>query len=300
MNRRRFLKQTAAALAGSALARGGFAQATSAGPAGAAAAEMVSGELAIDFDSAGPVIPENFNGLSYELAQLTDPNFFAPGNKELIALFRLLSPVGVLRLGGNSSETCWLKVDDSTGPPEAPKVNGPADQHWMPTELFEIKTQAVDNLGAFMQATGWQLIYGLNFGHSSPERLAREAQYIAGKVAKSMLYFQIGNEPDFYSSANNRTRPANWGFNDYLQEWLACAAAILQRVPDAKFGGPDVGSTSNWVPQFIRGASAKLGGHLVAASGHYYAEGPPDDPQVTTARLLRARPADGAEHEVRL
>jgi len=48
-----------------------------------------------------------------------------------------------------------------------------------------------------------------------------------------MLYFQIGNEPDFYHSANNRTRPANWGFKDYMQEWLACADAILKKVPGA-------------------------------------------------------------------
>jgi hypothetical protein len=157
----------------------------------------------------------------------------------------------------------------------------------MPTQLFQIVPKAVDNLGDFMKATGWQLIYGLNFGHSSPDRLSREAEYVAAKVGKSMLYFQIGNEPDFYRNANNKTRPAGWGFKDYIQEWLACADAILKKVPDAKFGGPDVGSSSNWIPQFIPAASERLGKRLVAVSGHYYAEGPPDDPKVTTERLLR-------------
>ena len=71
--------------------------------------------------------------------------------------------------------------------------------------------------------------------------------------------------------------------------WLL-AEAIQQRVPNANFGGPDVGSSSNWISQFIPAASEKLGSHLVAISGHYYAEGPPDDPKVTTERLLRTNP----------
>ena len=78
-----------------------------------------------------------------------------------------------------------------------------------------------------------------------------------------------------------------------MQEWLACAKAILAKVPDAKFGGPDVGSSSNWITQFIPAAAKELGDHLVAVSGHYYAEGPPDDPKVTTARLLRSSPQIG-------
>ena len=113
---------------------------------------------------------------------------------------------------------------------------------------------------------------------------------MASKVGKQLLYFQIGNEPDFYHNSNNKTRPANWGFADYLEEWKQYADAINQRVPRANFGGPDVGSSSNWIPQFIRGASEKLGSHLATVTGHYYAEGPPDDPKVTTARLLATNP----------
>src|SRR5262245_19556506 len=152
MDRRQFLVHSAGIVAGSVVAARSFAQAVASG-AGESASESVSGELIIDVGAPGHLIPENYTGLSYELAQLTDPNFFAATNKELIALFRLLSPLGVLRLGGNSSETCWLKVDASTEPPEMPKVDSPADQHWMPTQLFQIGPQAVDNLGDFMRAT---------------------------------------------------------------------------------------------------------------------------------------------------
>ena len=285
MNRRKFLLGSAGFIGSAMICRQGFGQRS--------AAASVPGQLTIALDSPSHLIPANYTGLSYELAQLTNPNFFAASNRQLVALFRLLSPRGVLRLGGNSSESCWLKVEPTTTAPELPPVAGPVSEHWMPRELFAIPPEAIDQLAGFLRATGWQLIYGLNFGHSSPDRLAREAEFVAARVGDSLLYFQVGNEPDFYSAPNNRTRPPDWGFSDYLTEWTACAAAIAQRVPGAKFGGPDVGASSKWIAQFIPAAAPKLGSRLVAVSGHYYAEGPPDDPKVTTERLLRTNPGVG-------
>jgi hypothetical protein len=286
MNRRHFLTGSAAMVAGSLGYARCFGQA---GPP-ALGESAVAGTLEVDLNSSSHLIPLNYNGLSYELAQLTDPNFFAATNQELISLFRQLSPQGVLRLGGNSSESCWFKADASVTAPEFRPAAGPASENWMPNQLFVVTPEAVDHLADFMKATGWQLIYGLSFGHNTPERAAREAEYVASKVGEQLLYFQIGNEPDFYHNTNNKTRPANWGFADYLEEWKQCADAISQRAPRANFGGPDVGSSSNWIPQFIRGASEKLGSHLATVTGHYYAEGPPDDPKVTTARLLATNP----------
>jgi hypothetical protein len=294
MNRRNFLLGSAGFLATSVICRKAFGQGAPPGVAVDPANASVAGQLSIALDSPSHLVPENFTGLSYELAQLTDPGFFAAGNRELVALFCLLSPHGVLRVGGNSSESCWLKVESTTTAPELPPVSGPVSEHWMPRQLFMIPPEAIDGLAGFLRATGWQLIYGLNFGHSSPDRLAREAEFVANRVHDSLLYFQIGNEPDLYSSPTNRTRPAGWGFDDYLREWTACADAISRRVPDAKFGGPDVARSSKWITQFIPAAAARLGPRLVAASGHYYAEGPPDDPRVTTERLLRTNPEIGA------
>jgi hypothetical protein len=287
MNRRRFLFDVSA-MAGAAIS---YSTCCARAVQSAPDSSVVSGELTVDLNSDSHLIPANYNGLSYELAQLTDPRFFATSNKELIALFCLLSPQGVLRLGGNSSESCWFKADDSLAPPEFRPADGQNVENWMPKELFAIAPEAIDHLADFLNDTGWQLIYGLNLGHSSPERAAREAEYVASKVKDRLLYFQIGNEPDFYHNANNKTRPANWGFADYLAEWTQYADAITERVPQAKFGGPDVGSSSNWIPQFARGAAEKVGARLTTVTGHYYAEGPPDDPKVTTARLLRTNPA---------
>jgi hypothetical protein len=286
MNRRKFLLSSAGFIATSVICRKALGQGAARDQAGA----PVAGRLSVALDSPSHRVPENFTGLSYELAQLADPRFFSAGNGELVALFRLLGPRGVLRVGGNSSESCWLKVDPATTAPVLPTVPGPVSEHWMPRQPTMIPPEAIDELAGFLRATGWQLIYGLNFGHSSPDRLAREAEFVANRVHGSLLYFQIGNEPDLYSTPTNRTRPPNWGFDDYLGEWTACADAISGRVPDARFGGPDVARSSKWITQFIPSAAARLGSRLVAASGHYYAEGPPDDPRVTTERLLRTNP----------
>ena len=104
MNRRNFLTTFAATAAASSLR--GFAQTPLATP-----------HLEIEA-ATGPTIPLNFTGLSYETAQLANPDFFSPVNKVLVEDFRGLSPQGVLRLGGNTSEfTRWSPEDSSAPPP---------------------------------------------------------------------------------------------------------------------------------------------------------------------------------------
>ena len=105
------------------------------------------------------------------------------------------------------------------------------------------------------------------------------------KAGSDLEFFQIGNEPDFYRDANNGTRPPGWGFADYVSEWTSFANAITAKAPGARFGGPDVGASSDWITRFCD-AAPDSGPRLVALTGHYYAEGPPNDPRVTTERLL--------------
>jgi hypothetical protein len=235
-------------------------------------------------------VPLTYNGLSYELAQLTDQRFFSAANRDLVAHFRLLSPHGVLRIGGNTSEFCWFQADASTPEPKLRIPPGKLEENWMPHRLFAIRPEAIDALAGFLQATGWKLIYGLNFGNSTPERDATEASYVAHAIGERLEFFQIGNEPDYYQDANNGTRPPGWGFADYLREWASFAQAIAARVPAARFGGPDVGASSDWVTRFGAEVPAPVSARLAALTGHYYAEGPPNDPRVTTTRLLAGNP----------
>jgi hypothetical protein len=235
-------------------------------------------------------MPADYTGLSYETSQLSEPDFFSASNKSLVALFRLLSQQGVLRLGGNSSDFCWWETSASCVAPAMPPPAGPVEQNWMPHELTAITPEAIGQLEAFLAATGWSLIYGLNFGTGTPQRAAEEAAYVAKKIGPRLQYFQIGNEPEYYRNRNNGLRPPDWNFADYFGQWLQFARAVLSRVPAAKLGGPDVGSSADWVASFARQARLELGDAVVACTGHYYAMGPPDDSSVTIDRLLQTDP----------
>jgi hypothetical protein len=234
-------------------------------------------------------VPLDFLGFSYETAELADTTFFAADNQGLISLFRMLTPQGVLRLGGNSSEFCWWKATADAQPPPLP-ASAHGEANWMPHKFTAIEPVAIDHLRQFLDATGWNAIYGLNLGTGTPERDATEAAYVAQQLGPRLLYFQIGNEPDLYRHASNGLRPSNWDFDQYLAQWLTFARAVLARVPEARFGGPDVASNPQWVIKFAQEAPKQLPGKIAACTGHYYAEGPPDNPRTTIARLLAADP----------
>ncbi|MGB7265406.1 MAG: glycosyl hydrolase family protein [Terracidiphilus sp.] len=287
MKRRTFLLQAGAAATAAACSKASWAQRDLA----------VAAELTLQEGPQTTPVPLTYNGLSYELAQLTDPQFFSAANRELVAHFRLLSPNGVLRTGGNTSEFCWFQADSATVAPKLRLPPGNLEENWMPHRLFAIWPEAIDALAGFLQATGWKLIYGLNFGNSTPERAAAEAAYVAQAVGERLEFFQIGNEPDLYQNANNGTRPPGWGFADYLKEWTAYAEAIAARVPGARFGGPDVNGSSDWITSFGEEVSAEVRARLTTLTGHYYAEGPPNDPRVTTERLLAGNKKIAGEME---
>ena len=246
-------------------------------------ASLTFGETARD------PVPLDYVGFSYETAQLADPDFFAEDNKKLISLFRSLSDHGVLRIGGNSSEFCWWRARPDDHPPELP-ASAHGDENWMPHRFTAIEPVAIDRLEGFLRATGWNCIYGLNLGVGTPDRDAEEAVYVAKRLGPRLLYFQIGNEPEFYRDSNNRLRPPDWDFDKYLAQWMTFARAALKRNPDLRFGGPDVGSNAEWVVRFAEEAPKQLTGKIVAATSHYYAEGPPDSPDTTVARLLAPDP----------
>jgi hypothetical protein len=280
MKRRTFLLQASAAASAAAFSRARWARGEA----------VVAAELTLRDGSLMTAVPLTYTGLSYELAQLTDPQFFSAANRELVDYFRLLNPHGVLRVGGNTSEFCWFQADATTVAPRLRIPPGKLEDNWMPHRLFAISPEAIDALAGFLRATDWTLIYGLNFGNSTPERASTEAAYVARAVGERLQFFQIGNEPDLYRNASNGTRPPGWGFDAYLREWTAYAEAIAAHVPGARFGGPDVAASSDWVTRFGNEITPELRTRLTTLTGHYYAEGPPNDPRMTTERLLAGNP----------
>jgi hypothetical protein len=271
MNRREFLGQLAASTALAAMPRA-FA-------ANADAQQIFS--LAIDRQTAQAAVPSNFTGLSYESAQLANPAFFSGSNTHLIELCRSLGSEGVLRLGGGTSEFTEWSSEDSSSPPPFDSF-GP-DTSKTVKNSFTITPLAIRSLRAFLDATGWQLIYGLKAARGTPAAAAAEADFVQQTIGPRLIAFQIGNEPDAW---RNRYFPASWGFPDYIALWNKCHDAIVQRVPQARFAGPDVSNHMEWVVQF----AAQGRRDVVLLTGHYYAEGPASSPDATMDRLLSPNP----------
>ena len=278
IDRRKFVWGAAAA---GLMARRGLAQV----PTGAT--------LSIHEDAPGARMPEDFTGLSYESAQLANPHFFSAENHELIRIFRELTPHGVLRLGGGSSEFTTFSEDTPPGAPPF-EVFGPDTGKTVKTGTVTSQF-ALKNLRAFLDATDWRCIYGLNLGRGSKENAVREATAAHQVLGGRLIALQIGNEPD---SFRNRYRPASYSPQDYLAEWGAFHDAIAAGVPEARFAGPDI---SNKLPFFTAFAEyAPSHADIVLLTAHAYAMGPAGSPNSTLDKLLDSDPHVQTQPETKL
>ncbi|MFT4114503.1 glycosyl hydrolase family 79 C-terminal domain-containing protein [Silvibacterium sp.] len=227
-------------------------------------------------------VPADFTGLSYETAQLGDPDFFSPENRALVGLVRRLGAQGVLRIGGNTSENSHWKADG-----EAVSVSGSPvgpDTGKNTPSLTAITPRAIDNLRGFLEATGWNLMYGLNMATGTPESAAEEASYVWKTCGKRALAFQIGNEADLFHQ--NGMRKPSYGQADFFVEWRRFFEEIRRKVPEAAFAGPDTANATAWLLPFAQ----EFHSELKLLTEHYYAEGPPTNPAMTLDRLLHPNP----------
>jgi hypothetical protein len=255
----------------------------------ALAQAQTSATLTLHPDKPGPRVPANFIGLSYEIQQLSEPTFFSAANTGLIREFRALAPHGVLRLGGNTSDIGFWTPTPGPLPPLPANVllNTATDFGKKALDLaYKVTPLAVTNLKAFLDATGWTCLYGINLGTNTPERAADEAAFVAKTLGSKLEYFQIGNEPDMLEI---RFRdPKTWSADKYYDDWLKLANAIRARVPNASFGLPDTANRPDWYAVVVTRLLATENPPTVAClSHHYYFGGPPANPDVNIPRLLK-------------
>lgn len=277
LTRRHFLAQTLAASATLALSAQEKVQSDTSAIPGAT--------LKLGNSGPGPRVPGDFIGLSYEVMQLEDPAFFSPQNVGLVQQFRNLSPHGVLRLGGNTSEFSWWKATpEQQAPHRVGNVNDPGEPP--PTTIYAVTPEAIRNLRGFLDATGWTCIYGLNLGYGTPETDVSEATFVYQTLGSKLQYFQVGNEVDLFS---RHLRDKNtWNVDTYLQNWLEIARAVQKACPNASFGLPDVASDVSWLTQIAeRWPSLPDKPRVTTLSHHYYAGGPPANPKLTAESLLQ-------------
>ncbi|HTV54707.1 MAG TPA: hypothetical protein VMI06_07310 [Terriglobia bacterium] len=101
---------------------------------------------------------------------------FSGGNTNLIGMFTGLGK-SLLWVGGDS-------VDQMTWTPNgAGQTSG------------QIAPKDIDALAAFLQATGWSVLYGVNFATSTPQAAAAEVAYAVKTLGNNLYGIEIGNEP---------------------------------------------------------------------------------------------------------
>jgi hypothetical protein len=200
-------------------------------------------------------MPDDFTGLGYEISSVAIPGLLSDKNRTYVQLVRGLGTNGVIRVGGITSDSASFAPDAVASSAAKATV---------------INAANLRELGAFLDAIGWRLIWGLNLGAGDVKNAAEEAVAVAAAVKDKLLAFEIGNEPDgFAGDAFNSHRPKHYGYGDYLKEYRAYKAAIRSKLPEAPFAGPDASWATGWVSRF----SADEGSDLKLLTKHYYRAG---------------------------
>ena len=257
MNRRDCLKGIAAIVAASRL------QSVYAAPS-----SRQTVEISLDLRRAGKHIAPQFMGLGYEISSVATNGLLHPGNHAYVQMVRTLSPKGVIRVGGNTSDyAAWSPHGEPVAAPKATIVDA----------------QSLADLAGFLRATGWTLIWGLNLGQDRPDEAVEEARAVAASVGVRSVMFEIGNEPDLFVHAH---RAAGYEYEQWWKQYESYASRIARAVPGAVFAGPDVAGRTDWVGKFAKQAAKDV--HLL--THHYYAEGPPQNPASTIENLLGTDP----------
>lgn len=223
----------------------------------------------------GTTMPGNFVGLSYESAQLADPTFFSVRNTALVQQFRRLSHHGDLRLGGCLSDftNWWDPATQPEKPPMTPEIAaGQKRFEWIMTtpsvskdKYAAITPESIKELRGFLDATGWNVVYGLNLGIGSAERAGAEGSCAVRELGNKLLALQVGNESDYFM---HWKRQPTWNFDDYWTEYKGFVKAVQDRTPQAPFAGPDAAFLP-WLQLYAERAQHEP----VFLSSHYYRMG---------------------------
>ncbi|WP_348266029.1 glycosyl hydrolase family 79 C-terminal domain-containing protein [Edaphobacter paludis] len=257
-NRRTFLAGTALACGEifSKKAFGAFSTTTGAYPI----------RVALDSTRTIGAIPSDFTGLGFEISSVAVANLLTAANHTYVQLVRNLGKNGVIRIGGNTS-------DYSSYEPQGKLLSTPKGTI--------VNEDSLRQLGSFLDATGWKLIWGLNLGNNTEQNAVEEARAIVRFTKDKLLAFEIGNEPDLFGHEGHR--PRGYSYEDYLADYRRYKSAIRAALPGVPLAGPDVAGATDWAIRFAKdeGSDLKLLTH------HYY-RGGARNPASTLDLLLQS------------
>jgi uncharacterized protein (TIGR03437 family) len=224
------------------------------------AAGQTAASITVNTASPGVTIPSDFIGLSFETSSIASATGFPSSS----AVFQqMLSQLGAgwMRFGGNSVDrTTWVGGQRSSSTP-----------------ANSLTASDVDNVMALARAVGWRVLFGLNLASSTAVLDAEEAPYVSQSAQGALSGFEIGNEPDLYSS--NGDKPTSYTLSQYLSDWNSFATAIQAADPGAVLTGPaDAGNIGTWTDQF----AAAYGTRIALLTQHLYPLAPVGDVGATS------------------
>jgi hypothetical protein len=159
-------------------------------------------------------ISPDFLGLGYEISSVARPGLFNPTGSVYVQLARTLGVHGVVRVGGNTADYARYN-------PTAQTVSSPFNT--------VINDAVLQELGGFLQATGWKLIWALNLGRGSNADAVAEARAVHSIARERLLAFEIGNEPDLFSHAKHR--PPGYSYEQWLADYRRYKTALRAQLP---------------------------------------------------------------------
>ncbi|MEO6817290.1 MAG: hypothetical protein ABI177_11370 [Edaphobacter sp.] len=213
---------------------------------------MQTVRIAVDTTRTIGTIPLDFTGLGFEISSVATDNLLTSENHTYVQLVRTLGKRGVIRVGGNTSDySKFVPQGKLRSTPKGTIIN----------------QESLEQLGSFLDATGWQLIWGLNLGSGSTQDAIEEARAVASIAKDKLLAFEIGNEPDLFVHEGHR--PRGFSYENYLEEYRRFKSALRVALPGVPFAGPDVAGDNEWVDCFAKDE----GGDLKLLTHHYYRGG---------------------------
>jgi Glycosyl hydrolase family 79 C-terminal beta domain len=231
----------------------------------------VQARLILDVSRRISAIGSEFMGLGYETSSVARPGFLSAQNSVYVQLCRTLGPRGIIRVGGNTSDYASYAA---SSPAFSSPETGPGSI---------VNPAVLRDLGTFLKATGWRLIWGLNLGRGTVEGAAEEANAVLVATRPYLVAFEIGNEPDLFSHREiHRTK--SYDYEGYLRDYRRFRDVLCKKIPGIPLAGPDVAVSSLWVARFARdeGHNVKL------LTQHYYREG--QNPTSSIEKLLHPDP----------
>ena len=264
MNRRSFLTRTAG-LVSVALAHSSFASGLQ------TASREADVRVTLDPARTLAEIPPDFMGLGYEISSVARPGLLSAQNSVYVQFVRTLGARGIIRVGGNTADyASYSATGQALSSPE-----GKAGS--------VVNDAVLRDLGSFLDATGWKLIWALNLGNGTMENAVAEAKAVTAASKGNLLAFEIGNEPDLFPRREGH-RHTGYGYEDYLREYRAYRDALRKASPNVAFAGPDAADATDWVARF----AADEGKDIALLTHHYYREG--QNPTSTIDKLLHTDP----------